>query len=278
MSMGGLDRNKAHAAFAVSFARLATPFCLFCIFACWLVAVLAGPFGTYEAMTFGPRALYWGGIVWGAVLVGFAVQAVMRLLTGEPTGWAGVLAESLLVAAVVAPLVVLWRTTASGWSEGLEVLPVSITVNTFVISLAIFAFAHLLSLNDAGATDGAAPAEAEAEAPPPTAAPRPEARLLRRLPEEATGDILRLTANNHHVDVITTQGLVTLRLRLTDAIDEMDPVEGFCVHRSHWVTQSAILRVEKVTAHKTEVILSNGDRIPVGRKYRENLVKAGFLG
>lgn len=104
-----------------------------------------------------------------------------------------------------------------------------------------------------------------------------EVRLVRRLPEDVAGDVLSLTASNHHVDVTTTQGRATLRLRLSDAIGEMEGVEGFCIHRSHWVSQDAILEVKRLNAQKIVVVLKNGDELPVSRKYRVNLETAGLF-
>lgn len=101
-------------------------------------------------------------------------------------------------------------------------------------------------------------------------------RLVRRLPEDFSGDILRLSARGHHVDVVTTQGVYTVRLRLSDAMDEMDPVIGHCAHRSHWVTEAAVEGVEKAGG-KLFLRLCNGDLVPVSRKYKPNLEAAGLV-
>ena len=89
--------------------------------------------------------------------------------------------------------------------------------------------------------------------------------------------MLRLTANDHFVEIATDNGAETLRMRLVDAIDEMEPVNGYCVHRSHWVSHEAIDRIERENSHKIFVILNNNDRIPVSRKYRINLENAGWI-
>jgi DNA-binding LytR/AlgR family response regulator len=63
---------------------------------------------------------------------------------------------------------------------------------------------------------------------------------------------------------------------LGDAIDEMEPVKGICTHRSHWVALGAIKRVEREGA-RLFVVLRNGDRVPVSRKYRPRLEQAGLI-
>ncbi|SHE87595.1 transcriptional regulator, LytTR family [Ruegeria intermedia] len=106
--------------------------------------------------------------------------------------------------------------------------------------------------------------------------PTESARLVRRLPEGFSGDILRLSARGHHVDVVTTQGVFTVRLRLSDAVVEMDPVVGHCAHRSHWVAEAAVEGVEKAGG-KLFLRLCNGDLVPVSRKYKPDLEAAGLV-
>ena len=67
-----------------------------------------------------------------------------------------------------------------------------------------------------------------------------------------------------------------LLMRFKDAVREMDDADGFCVHRSHWVAREAVQSAIK-DGQKEFVILTTGDRIPVSKTYRENVVLAGFL-
>ncbi|WP_424832846.1 LytTR family DNA-binding domain-containing protein [Ruegeria sp.] len=101
-------------------------------------------------------------------------------------------------------------------------------------------------------------------------------RLFRRLPQDFDGTVFRLTVRDHYVDVVTSVGVFTIRSRLTDAISEMEPVLGFCTHRSHWVTEAAIAGIEK-QGNRTFLKLCNGDLIPISRKYRSELEQAGLV-
>lgn len=101
-------------------------------------------------------------------------------------------------------------------------------------------------------------------------------RLYHRLPAGFDGQIYRLTVRDHYVDVVTSAGLFTIRSRFTDAIDEMNPIPGHCTHRSHWVTDGAIVGVEK-QGGKTFMKLINGDLVPVSRKYRPQLEEDGLF-
>lgn len=105
---------------------------------------------------------------------------------------------------------------------------------------------------------------------------RTRPRLENRLPKGFDGDILRLAVRDHYVDVVTTAGTFTIRSRFTDAISEMEPVPGHCTHRSHWVTDSAILEIQK-SKGKSYLRLRNDDLVPVSRKYRPQLEEDGLI-
>ena len=101
-------------------------------------------------------------------------------------------------------------------------------------------------------------------------------RLAKRLPDKFSGRIFRLTVRDHFVDVVTSEGTFTIRSRFTDAIAEMEPVEGHCTHRSHWVVDDAIQGVER-QAGKTFLRLRNNDLVPVSRKYKPKLETDGVI-
>ncbi|WP_425045916.1 LytTR family DNA-binding domain-containing protein [Primorskyibacter sp. S87] len=113
----------------------------------------------------------------------------------------------------------------------------------------------------------------ERKSPPETAE---QPRLLRRLPADFVGPVLRLTVRDHMVEVFGPEHASEIRLKFTDAIAEMEPVEGYCTHRSHWVTREAIAGIER-SGSKIHILLSNGDRIPVSRTYKPGLEQAGIL-
>ncbi len=100
--------------------------------------------------------------------------------------------------------------------------------------------------------------------------------IHRRLPETFDGDILHLTVRDHFVDVIATNSTHTLRLRFADAVAEMEPIDGFCTHRSHWVNRKAISDVERDNG-RIFLRLVNGTQVPVSRKFRPHLEDAGLI-
>lgn len=106
--------------------------------------------------------------------------------------------------------------------------------------------------------------------------PAPAPRILRRLPAGRDERIVRLTVRDHYVDIVTSARTYTLRMRFGDAIDEMEPVRGHCTHRSHWVVEDAISSVER-HGGRVQLKLTNGNVVPVSRKYRPSLEAAGIL-
>ena len=56
----------------------------------------------------------------------------------------------------------------------------------------------------------------------------------------------------------------------------MEPISGHCTHRSHWVTDAAILEIQKNNG-KTYLRLRNDDLVPVSRKYKPKLEEDGVI-
>lgn len=130
---------------------------------------------------------------------------------------------------------------------------------------------------------GLAPQASAAVAPAVPAAPDrasdaslPAAPLLERLPAKIGRNVLALEAEDHYVRVYTDQGSTLLLARLSDAIADLQPIDGIRVHRSYWVRRDA---VEKVTVHGKGLMLklSNGIDVPVSQAYKELARKAGIV-
>lgn len=64
--------------------------------------------------------------------------------------------------------------------------------------------------------------------------------LLRRLPPDLRGALIRLSMNDHYVEVETAKGATLVLLRFADALNELGDADGLQVHRSHWVARTAV--------------------------------------
>jgi hypothetical protein len=206
------------------------------------------------------RLVYWGSVILSGVALGAVCRATLLTFCGH---WRPLLLDlqiSLATTTLLAPLIYTLRATLDPALTRADLLPGSIWVNTLFFVTPVFLFHRQFGLGTVEAGD----------TPPPP-------RLVRRLPEALQGArILRLSGSGHNVEVVTDRGTETLRLRLSDAIDEMEPVEGLCTHRSHWVALAAITASERRQG-KMFVRLSNGERVPVTRTYAPKLEAAGLI-
>lgn len=254
---------------AVSVPIITHPLTVLIWLSATVVAILSGPFGTYALMAWPVRSLYWLAVTTGTVFVGVGVRAVVAAWIGHEKPLVFDAAATLLFTFVFAPLVWLLRRTVDLASGIDPVRFLDVAAHTFLIAGLVF----VIRRHTVGSEHGTY------LTPKPHVAARAyrEPRLRRRLSPETTGTIIRLSSRDHHVDVVTTDTQETLRMRLIDAIDEMEPVEGYCTHRSHWVAREAIAEVDRKQPGKIFLVLINGDRVPVSRKYKPDLEAAGIL-
>lgn len=100
--------------------------------------------------------------------------------------------------------------------------------------------------------------------------------LFKRLAPELGRDLLRVSSQNHHVEVQTKAGKDMILMRFSDALDELDGLDGARVHRSHWVSAGAIQTVDRRDG-KIILRLTDGTSIPVSRGYRHAAERAGLI-
>lgn len=118
-----------------------------------------------------------------------------------------------------------------------------------------------------------------AAAPSPGTEParEPQSALLDRLPEKLGRDVLALKAEDHYVRVYTDKGSTLVLSRISDAIEELAPLDGIRVHRSYWVRKSAVRAVGKRRRGLT-LKLCNGLELPVSQSYKELVRQSGLSG
>lgn len=226
-----------------------------------VLATIAAPFGTHEMGIF-TRAIFWVLVVILAVPVGCLVRGVTLAIIPVARAPAYEVVGLAIMTLVFSPFV--WIAARVTVFYNPERLPGLLEIGLYVtiVTLIVFILRRF-------ARSGPEFQDHTEETDTP--------RLMRRLPDDAHGPILRLSGRDHHVDVVTTAGAVVLRMRLSDAIAEMDGVNGYCTHRSHWVASAAVVGAGTDDAGKPYLELSNGDHVPVSRKYRPDIESAGLL-
>lgn len=227
-----------------------------------VVLSVAGPFGTFESMTFGGRLVYWGVVVVVSAMLGYHAAHISRYVLPRGQPLLRDLIATALMAGTFGPfnlfLTHAMLTPTADPGPGLFEMMGYVAAITLAILTGRRLIPGMEELNYL-------PRGHDSNRP----------RLLRRLPPAEQSRVLRLSSQGHFVDVTTDHGVTRLRMRLTDAIDEMDGVSGYSTHRSHWVAESAIRGICRDEG-KPHLKLSNGDSVPVSRKYQSELEKAGF--
>jgi DNA-binding LytR/AlgR family response regulator len=116
------------------------------------------------------------------------------------------------------------------------------------------------------------PTETHAAAPD---APAP--KFLARLPPRLAGaDLYAVEAEDHYLRLHTSQGQDLILMRLGDAIDELEGLEGAQTHRSWWVAKAAVAGAERLDG-RAVLTLRDGAEVPVSRGFAKALRSAGWF-
>jgi hypothetical protein len=98
------------------------------------------------------------------------------------------------------------------------------------------------------------------------AAPAP-AKFLERLPLKLRGaEVWAVEAEDHYLRLHTSKGQDLILMRLSDAVAELEGIEGAQVHRSWWVARESIAEAERGDGRAT-LTLKDGAQVPVSRTY-----------
>ncbi len=252
--------------FAERFAALFTPRGV----AIWVIvtvaAAVAGPFGTFQSIDFGRRLLYWGAIAASSILVSNLCDMLVRRVL--------VNSHRLLLKRLAGPVLAVPLITTDVWAISSLSFWGESDPPEFLRLLGYVALISVAARSMHSLVRSAFPRTARPTLPPaePILAPR----LLKRIPGATDAKVLHLSVRDHFVEITTCYGTEAVRMRFRDALDEIDGVEGFQVHRSHWVAREAIDRVERDQA-RVFVHLKNGSKIPVSRNYHPVLEAQGML-
>jgi hypothetical protein len=176
---------------------------------------------------------------------------------------------ALGLSAVLTPLIIavvrlVFGRLGGGWPSVLYVFGTSVT-----ISMAMSALHLLAARRDAA---GRAPIQTHAGsigAPPP--------RFLERLPLKLRGAALyAVEAEDHYLRLHTSRGSALILMRLSDAISELEGLDGARTHRSWWVAREAVQGADR-SETRISLRLPEGLTAPVSRTYAKNLREAGWL-
>jgi DNA-binding LytR/AlgR family response regulator len=102
------------------------------------------------------------------------------------------------------------------------------------------------------------------------------ARFLDRLPFKLRGSVIRaVQSEDHYLRIHTDRGSDLILMRLSDALAELEGLEGAQTHRSWWVARDAVRGVSRGDGRAT-LTLEGGLEAPVSRRYARALREAGW--
>jgi DNA-binding LytR/AlgR family response regulator len=102
------------------------------------------------------------------------------------------------------------------------------------------------------------------------------ARFLDRLPSKLRGAAIRaVESEDHYLRIHTDRGSDLILMRLSDALAELEGLEGAQTHRSWWVARDAVRDVSRGEGRAT-LTLDGGLEAPVSRRYAKALRAAGW--
>jgi hypothetical protein len=112
---------------------------------------------------------------------------------------------------------------------------------------------------------------------PAPGAPIPTVRFAERLPAKLKGAVIyAVSAEDHYLRLHTSKGADLILMRLSDAITELEGLEGAQTHRSWWVAREAV-QTTKRDGDKVVLVLKGGAEAPVSRPNVRALREAGWF-
>lgn len=234
-----------------------------------LIAVVAGVFLAFSG-AFGSaqeplwlRLVYWVPlIVLGGLWSQVCNPLLDRMIDTSDRPWLEVLLLSVMMSVPVT-LMVWIATTLIFWNEPprLSALP-HFLLPVFSITVVLSAINVLAAARQ--------PVETR------HVAGQPPARFLERLPAKLRGATLwALQSEDHYLRLHTDRGSDLILMRLSDALKELDGLEGAQTHRSWWVARAAVRDVTRGDGRAT-LTLADGTQAPVSRRHARILREAGW--
>ncbi len=104
----------------------------------------------------------------------------------------------------------------------------------------------------------------------------PAPAIIERLPARLrSSDIYAVSAEDHYLRVHTSAGEELILMRLSDAIRELNGIEGLQTHRSWWVARNGLADSQRENG-KLVLKLKSGAEAPVSRTYQKSVRDAGW--
>jgi DNA-binding LytR/AlgR family response regulator len=208
------------------------------------------------------RLGYWLGLMVVGWLWGGFVSRFFFRRVGAPTRlWLRVAASSLALAVPYSVVVGVTTHLVLGFNFRDPLAVANLLVSVILVTGAMVTINVLVARQSEGLT--------QASSEPP--------KFLDRLPPKLRGaEVWAVEAEDHYLRLHTSRGQDLILMRLSDAIAELEGIEGAQVHRSWWVARGAIAEAVRSDGRAT-LTLTDGAEVPVSRPYARLLRERGWI-
>ncbi|MGH1578751.1 LytTR family DNA-binding domain-containing protein [Planktotalea sp.] len=240
------------------------------------ICVFLGPFETSVDLGLWDRVTFWTISI---VAVGFSIEfcvtttldsnwlkrlhVLLKLLIGAMIGAVPGAAFMIIINMIMRPQRLVGSDFPMTWFQ------------VTILAMLIVGMEHLIWVRLNGPGTKLSRTETEME-PDTQQASEPvetiaRARLFSRLPNSLReAQLISMSMQDHYVEINTTLGSEMLLMRLSDAIDLLDGLEGAQTHRSHWAAKLHSVSMSKV-GRRHELLLSNGQKLPVSNSFKDDV-------
>lgn len=226
-----------------------------------LLAVI-GPFRS-DIYDFWQALLLWAVIIWFSTVVGMVNRALVDEIFPRIAFVNRSAISSIVFGAYLTPIMN-WVALNLGWVREPDLYPgdfqVFLTASFASFSVGIVRFYLFHAEESVGAVSAA----------------QTKPAIFDRIAATDFNQIIRMTVDDHYVEIATDAGQERILMRFADAVREMGEGNGVLTHRSHWVNPTAVTGCRKDGA-KLYLLMRDGAEVPVSKTYRGRVQDAGLL-
>lgn len=227
------------------------------------------PFNSVGGMPFVYGWLFWTGlIIYGSVVGSITVRLIANKLPMK-YWWVLFIVAPPIIAAFVSPAIM-----AIQWLNGAPI-PWQYVPRLYglvlIISLAMTGMGYLI--DRAGLSKSPVYSEEEESGQ----SRNPEQLFLQRLPARyANAELYAVESDDHYLRIHTSLGQELILMRLSDAVRELEGLDGAQIHRSWWVARKGVKDILRADG-KVSLKLQNDAIATVSRPNVKRLKEDGWL-
>ncbi len=228
---------------------------------------ISGAFDTQD-LPLWARFAYWLPVMLAGAFIGGLIS--WKLVAIERWARSPLLSWAIVTVLVAIPMTfIVWAVTGLAFQGQIKLEHLPFFFPTVTLVSAFMAGILTFTNQAPRETHGAPPAKNTGDEPAPV-------RFRERLPIALRGaEIYAVSSEDHYLRIHSSRGTDLILMRLSDAIGELDGIEGAQVHRSWWVARAAVKDVERGDG-KAVFTLINDTQVPVSRTYAKALREIGW--